>query len=394
MRPTYAAAIAVLSLSVASFVPLDAQTAGPPFRPAVRAGSVIYLSGSLPMGADNTIVGKDAAAQTRQTLNNLKRVLEQNGSRLDKVASVTVYLKRAADFAAMNEVFRTYWPAAPPARTTIVANLVVPDALVEISMIALVDEAERAVVQPPGWMQPPSPYSYAIRSGDTLFLSGLVPRSGRDNAPVKGDITEQTTAVLANAGEILKSAGMDASDVVSARVYLTDTAMFEAMNAAYRRFFPKDPPARATVRTALTSPDYLVEIALMAVSAKDRKVITTPNADGTAGHPSANLSSAVRAGNRLFLSGMLGHTAANAGDVGGQTREALARIGRTLQAAGFGWGDVVDSTVYLTDAASAPAMNDSYRQLLTRGYPARATIEAGLVSPGAVVEIAMTAARQ
>lgn len=121
-------------------------------------------------------------------------------------------------------------------------------------MIALADGAERRVVRPAGWVKSPNPYSYAIRSGDTLFLSGLVPRNGRDNATVSGDITVQTRAVLENAGEILRAAGMGFSDVVSARVYLADSALFEPMNAAYRGVFTNDFPSRATIEARLISP--------------------------------------------------------------------------------------------------------------------------------------------
>jgi 2-iminobutanoate/2-iminopropanoate deaminase len=364
-----------------------------PSRPAVRAGDLLYLSGALPTGADGKIVAGDIKAQTRQALENLKAVLQANGGRIERVASVSVYLKRASDFTAMNEVYRTYWPADPPARTTVVANLVVSDALVAISMIALAEGAQRQVVHPADWVKSPNLYSYAIRSGDTLFLSGLVPRNGRDNSVVAGDITVQTNAVLKNAGEILKAAGMSLADIVSARVFLTDTALFESMNAAYRSYFPKDPPARATVRTGLTAPDYLVEIALTAVAGTDRQVITTPNADGTAGRANPNLSSAIRVGNRLFLSGMLGNTDATSGDMRSQTVEALARLGRTLQAAGFDWPQVVESTAYVTDTARVGQMNEGYRQVLVKDFPARATIEAGLVSPAALVEIVMTARR-
>lgn len=371
-----------------------AGTTPPPFRPAVRAGDFVYLSGALATGDAGKIVPGDIKVQTRQVLDNLKAVLAANGSRIDRVAAVGVYLKRASDFAAMNEVYRTYWPSDPPARTTVTANLVVPDALVEISMIALAGDADRAVVHPAGWVKSPNPYSYAIRSGDTLFLSGLVPRNGRDNTPVTGDVTAQTRAVLANAGEILKAAGMDYRDVVSARVFLTETSNFEAMNAAYRESFPKDPPARATVRAGLTAPGYLLEIALTAVAGSDRQVVTTPNADGSPGRPNPNLSSAVRVGNRLFLSGMLGNTAGNGGDLRAQTREALARIQRTLRTAGFDWDEVTDSTVYLTDATRASEMNDAYRQVLAKDFPARATIESGLVSPAALVEIMMGAAKR
>jgi reactive intermediate/imine deaminase len=369
------------------------QPAAPPFRPAVHAGRFIYLSGALGMGADGKLVAGDVKAQTKQVLENLKRTLEQNGSRLDKVVSASVYLKRAADFAAMNEVYATYWRSDPPARTTVITNLVVPEALVEISMIAVDNDAGRVVVHPAAWIKSPSPYSYGVRSGDTLFLAGLVSRNGKDNTTVAGDITVQTNTAMRNAGEILKAAGMDYSNVVSARVFLTDTTAFEAMNAAYRACFPKDPPARATVRTGLTSPDYLVEITLTAVAGGERTAIVAPNADGTPGRMNPNLSAGVKVGNRLFLSGMLGNNDTNAGDVGGQTRETLARIGRTLKAAGFDWSHVVDSTVYLTDAGRAPAMNDAYRQVIGKDFPARTTCETGLMSPAGLVEIMMSAAK-
>jgi enamine deaminase RidA (YjgF/YER057c/UK114 family) len=369
------------------------QQGTPPFRPAVRAGNLVYLSGALPMDGSGTIVAGDIKAQTRQALDNLKRTLEQQGLGVDRVASASVYLKRAADFAAMNEVYATYWPADPPVRTTVVANLVVPDALVEISLVALARGAERTVIHPAGWVKSPSPYSYGIRSGDTLFLAGLVARSGKDNTTVKGDITEQTHVAMNNAGEILKAAGMDFSDVVSGRVYLTDIANFDAMNAAYRSYFPKDPPARATAKTGLTNADYLIEVTLTAVAGKDRAAIITPNADGTPGRPNPNLSSAIRVGNRLFLTGALGNTEANAGDVGAQTKETLSRLGRTLTAAGFDWSHVVDATVYLTDATRSAAMNEAYRPVLAKGFPARTTFEAGLVSPSALVEIMITAVK-
>jgi 2-iminobutanoate/2-iminopropanoate deaminase len=391
---TFVATVFAAACCMALVAPLAGQqTAARPFRPAVRAGNFLYLSGALPAGPDGRIVAGDIKAQTTRALDNLRSVLATNGAQMDRVAAVSVYLRRAGDFAAMNEVYRTYWPSDPPVRTTVIAPLVVPEALVEISMIAIAGGAERAVIRPADWLTSPNPYSYAIRSGDTLFMSGLVSRNGKDNTPIQGDVTVQTHAVMRNAGAILKAAGMDYRDVVSARVFLTDTALFEAMNAAYRSYFGNDPPARATVRAGLTSADYRVEIALTAVAAKDRQAIATPNADGSTARPNPNLSSAIRAGNRLFLSGMLGNTDGNAGDLGSQTREALARVGRTLQAAGFDWSHVVDSTVYLTDATRTPEMNDAYQKVLLKGFPARATIEAGLMSPTALVEIMMTASK-
>ena len=366
-------------------------TAGPapvgPYSPAVKAGGFIYLSGTLAQDDRGALVGGgDVGAQTRRVLERMRDVLTAAGSSLDQVVAATVYLEAATDFQAMNEVYRTYWAKEPPTRTTVIADFVLPGALVEISMIAVPAGGERVVIHPEGWMRSPNPYSYAIRSGDTLFLSGLVSRNGRDNTVVKGDVTVQTKVVLDNAGELLKAAGMTHAHVVSSRVYLPDAAQFQAMNSAYRQYFPSAPPARATVQAALAGRDYAVEITVVASSAK-KEVI----GDGRPANP--NLSAAIRAGNRVYLSGMLGNTPESKGDAGAQTRETLSRIRNALSAAGLTPADVVEGLVYLTDVRNFGAMNEPYRAFFERDFPARATVGAGLVAPDGLVEIMMTAVK-
>ena len=372
----------------------DRLPANAPFAASVRAGDLVFLAGTLATNGSGRLVAGDIRAQTKQVLDNLARLARSAGSQMSQVASVTVYLKNVADFAAMNEVYRTYWPADPPVRTTIIANLIMPEALVEISMVALRTGADRQVVHPAGWIRSANPYSYGIKSGNTLFLAGLVSRSGKDNAPVPGDMAAQTKTVLDNAGEILRVASMTCADVVSSRVFITDRAAFQDMNTAYRAYFPTDPPARATVKAGLIAPQYLVEIALTAVKDADRAALTTPNADGTPGRSNPNLSSAIRVGNRLYVSGMLGNTNTNKGDATVQTRETMVRIGRTLKAAGFDWADVADGVVYLTNLKDYAPMNEGYRGFFSKGFPARATVEAGLVSPDGLVEIMLTAVRR
>lgn len=357
-----------------------------PFSAAVRADGLIYLAGTLSQE------GGDINAQTRKVLQDLGQTLQKAGSSLANVASVQVYLTKASDFAAMNEVYRTFWPKDPPVRTTIVSDLVVEGALVEMSMVAVPNGGERAVVHPGDWITSPNPYSYGIKSGDTLFLSGLVSRNGKDNAVVEGDMTAQTKTVLDNAAQILKAGGFAFSDVVASRVFITDGTKFQEMNKVYQSYFPSAPPTRATVIAPLMGPQYVVEVTLTAVrGAKD--VVTTPAADGTPGKPSAVLSSAIKVGNRLYVSGILGNNAENKGDAEAQTKETLARIGRTLKAAGYDWSHVVDGIVYITDVKNFDAMNRGYRTIFTKDFPARATVRTGLVSPDGLVEIMFVAAK-
>lgn len=354
-----------------------------PFSAATKADGLVYASGTIAAEGD-------IKAQTKKVLENLDATLQKAGSSLTNAASVQVYIKNAADFAAMNEVYRTFWKADPPVRTTIVADLVVAGGLVEMSVVAVPTGGQRTVIHPAGWMKSPNPYSYGIKSGSTLFLAGLVSRNGKNNSVVEGPMGVQTKAVLDNAAEILKEAGMTFDHVVSSKVFITDATKFQEMNETYRTFFTKNPPARVTVVAPLMGAANVVEITLTA-SSLPKQVFTTPAADGTPGKESPILSSAVKVGNRLYLSGLLGNTAANKGDTEAQTKEILARVGRTLQVAGFGWGDVADAVVYLTDVKNFEAMNIGYRSVV-KDLPARATVQTGLVVDG-MLEIMFVASK-
>ena len=111
---------------------------------------------------------------------------------------------------------------------------------------------------------PIGPYSQAIRSGDTVYVSGqggLVPETMQLVGPTVAAQTEQT---LKNIQAILEAAGTSLAHVVKTNVYLADRRDFAAMNEVYRRFFPENPPARTTVQ-ALPPVDIKVEIDVVAV---------------------------------------------------------------------------------------------------------------------------------
>jgi enamine deaminase RidA (YjgF/YER057c/UK114 family) len=360
------------------------STPSAPYSRAIKSNGLVYLSGSLAQDERGAIVGRnDIAAQTRLILERMGRTLAAAGTSIDLVVSVIVYLKSAADFQAMNTAYRAFWSDGLPTRTTVITDLVVPDALIEITMIAAAAGAERTVIHPVGWMPSPNPYSYAIRTGDTVFLAGLVPRRGRDQSAVTGDITVQTRALMDNAAEVLSAAGLSFDHVVSARVYLTDASLFAGMNSVYRECFPNGFPARATVIAGLAGPDFQVEMTFTASSSPRERVGTPP-----AGVP---ITPAVKAGRRVYLSGALGNTPETAGDVGAQTRETLARLATTLRAAGASPADVVEGVVFLKDVAAFAAMNEPYREFFGGAFPTRTTIGAPLVVADGLVEIMFTA---
>ncbi len=111
-----------------------------PYSQAVRAGSLLFVSGQIPLDpATGLMVEGDVAVQTHRVFRNLAAILEAAGSSLDRVVRVGVFLADMNDFAAMNEVYATYFTSPAPARATIQAARLPKDARVEIDLVAEVN---------------------------------------------------------------------------------------------------------------------------------------------------------------------------------------------------------------------------------------------------------------
>ena len=110
------------------------------------------------------------------------------------------------------------------------------------------------------------PYSQAVRCGGFLFCSGQIPLDPATGKIVEGGVAEQTERVLANLEAVLAAGGASLASVVKTTVYLVDLGEFPAMNAVYRRFFPSDPPARATVEVSKLPAGSRVEIEAVAAA--------------------------------------------------------------------------------------------------------------------------------
>jgi 2-iminobutanoate/2-iminopropanoate deaminase len=109
------------------------------------------------------------------------------------------------------------------------------------------------------------PYSQAIQSGNTLFISGQIPMDPATGKIVEGGIKEQTEQVLKNIGAILEEAGFAYDDVVKSTCLLSDMDNFAAMNEVYASYYPNDPPARAAYGVVKLPLGVMVEIETIAV---------------------------------------------------------------------------------------------------------------------------------
>lgn len=112
---------------------------GLPFSSAVRVDNTLYLSGNIGnLPGKNDLIAGGIGPETRQTMENMKAVLEQFGSSMDQVVKCTVFLADINEWGAMNEVYRTFFKN-PPARSALGASGLALDARVEIECIATVD---------------------------------------------------------------------------------------------------------------------------------------------------------------------------------------------------------------------------------------------------------------
>jgi reactive intermediate/imine deaminase len=111
-----------------------------PFTPAVQVGNLLFLSGQIGTSADaqGGVVPGGIRAETRQTMLNIKDVLERSGSSLDRVVKCTVFMADMREWDTMNEVYVTFFPRNKPARSALGANGLALGARVEIECIAAV----------------------------------------------------------------------------------------------------------------------------------------------------------------------------------------------------------------------------------------------------------------
>jgi 2-iminobutanoate/2-iminopropanoate deaminase len=110
-----------------------------PYSQAIQAGNFLFLSGQIPLDPKTgELVKGDIRQQTQQVLENIKGVLESQKLGMEDVVKVTIFLKDIGKFNQVNEVYATYFPSSPPARSTVEVARLPRDADIEIEAIALI----------------------------------------------------------------------------------------------------------------------------------------------------------------------------------------------------------------------------------------------------------------
>jgi 2-iminobutanoate/2-iminopropanoate deaminase len=111
-----------------------------PYSQAVRAGNLLFVSGQIALDAlSGELVNANIHVETKQVMRNLKAILEEAGAGLNDVVKATIYLRDLEHFAAVNEVYGTFFQDAFPARETVQVSRLPRDVNIEISVVAVVE---------------------------------------------------------------------------------------------------------------------------------------------------------------------------------------------------------------------------------------------------------------
>ncbi len=353
-----------------------------PVRIAAQGAELVYISNVIGTESRGMAVAS-IEEQTARMLDNLGEALRERGLGYSDVVVSNVFLRDTRHFQAMNGVYRTYFETNPPTRATVQADLLDPDALIQISVVAA--RGPKEIVTPRGLRSPELPYSWGIKVANTLFLSGATSRSPETYQPVTGDVATQTRRVFGNIGLVLEEAGMSFADLVTCRVFLDDPRSFGMMNEAYAEFVPEeDPPGRATVRAALMNVVFSTEIQCVAVSSSERSVVR-PEGQVRRRIP---FSPGIDTGDRVYVAGMTGRGS----DAAEEARSALGRIRSTLESAAVGFGDVENVWVYLADVRDWDAVRAVLNETLGADAPEPTVVGSRLMGRS-IVEIQIVVKR-
>jgi reactive intermediate/imine deaminase len=353
--------------------PAQFAHSNPVYSPGLDAGDYVYISAQGPRRPDGTLP-TPFDTQVRQSLDNVKAIVEAAGLTLDHVVYTQVYLDDISQYAEMNRVFGDYFAKNLPARAVLgVARL--PEPHIQISAIAVRDMTGHRTIYPADfkWNEAAAP---GVLTHDQLFISGM-PGTDPDNGEKNEDPAAQVDMALDRMQAVLKAAGLQFSNMVFVNPYLTAAIPYRIMNERYaRRFEFGNTPARATIEVSALPGSAQIEYTGVAVrDLSERRAVRPKNMP-----PSPTASPCVFAGDLLYCSAKDGfipgpHGGIYATTTPHQLRQTMRNLLDDLEEAGTNFDEVVDTQVYLDDLSDLAAFDDVYKQYFGAVLPARTTIQ-------------------
>jgi enamine deaminase RidA (YjgF/YER057c/UK114 family) len=341
--------------------------------PGIDAGDYVYVSGQGPRRPDGS-TPPNFADQVRQSLENVRTVVEAAGLTIDHVVYVQVYLDDMNQYAALDQAFAEFFPKVPPARGVLgVARL--PEPSVQITAVAVRDLKGKQPVALPN-LKPSKAYSFGMLTHDRLFVSTML-GSDPANGNVPADPAAQVDFALDRLKMVVEAAGLSLSNMVFVNPYLTSQIPTRIMNEHYaRRFEFGNTPGRATIQ--VSSLPEGAHIAYTGVAVRDlaqRHAIRPKNMP-----PSPTASPCVFAGDTLYCSAKSGFIPGPNGGVfapstADQVRQTMRNLLDNLEEADMKFDQVVSTTIYLDDLSESAAFGKVYRKYFGGILPAQTTVQ-------------------
>jgi enamine deaminase RidA (YjgF/YER057c/UK114 family) len=341
--------------------------------PGIDAGDYVYVSGQGPLRTDGS-TPTNFADQVRQSLENIKTVVEAAGLGMDHVVYVQVYLDDTSHYEALDKAFAEFFPKLPPARGVLgVARL--PEPSVQINAVAVRDLKGKQAVEVPNF-KPNKAYSFGMLTHDRLFVSTM-PGSDPATDKVPANPGAQVDFALDRLKMVVEAAGLTLGNMVFVNPYLTSEIPMRIMNEHYaRRFEFGNTPGRATIE--VSSLPEGAHIAYTGVAVRDltqRRAIRPKNMP-----PSPTASPCVFAGDTLYCSAKSGFIPGPNGGVFAaatvdQVRQTMRNQLDNLEEAGMKFDQVVSTTIYLDDLSESAAFGKVYRKYFSGVLPAETTVQ-------------------
>jgi 2-iminobutanoate/2-iminopropanoate deaminase len=348
----------------------------PPVRKffPTEGGSKLYSSGVL-VGKTYFVAGSGSAIQgggqpktfpdqVRQCWKNIETTLKMNGLGLGNVVQCWIMLDDLKNYQAMDDVFAELFPENPPARTTLGIQTIPQGNHIEITAIAFTDLSERKCTRN---MFASLKFSPGVVAGNTLYISG-------DFVPTKGEkrsFAEQVTQSMTIVRGILQEVGLGYSDIVWSNVYLDNYDNLAAFNKIYSKYFAKgNEPARANVFVNGFPGNINMKFACIATLDKaGRKVVRDAGMKCGPKELYEASSSAVWAGDMLYLSAQYGSTPGQKTPLEEQIDQVMKSHQDILQKAGLDFKDIVSANVFLRTIDDYGPLNKVYPNYFTAGRP-------------------------
>jgi reactive intermediate/imine deaminase len=365
--------LSILCLQAAEkrvIAPPGAKVVGP-YSPGILAGDYLYVSGQGAAGPNG--IPASFEDQVRQSMDNVKGIVEAAGLTLDHIVYAQVYLLDTSRYGDLNRILAQYFGKNPPARAVLGVYKMPVNTPVEINAVAVRDLAHKKRVDVPGF-DASEPVAPAIQVGDRLYVSGMLGLDDAGKAP--DDPAAQVQLALDRMGKVLKAAGMDFRNMVFVNPYLTKDLSMEAMNQVYAKHFEfGNTPARATIPVNSLPLGARIEYTGVAVrDLSNRRAVRPKNMA-----PSPTASPCVIAEDTYYCSAKSAfipgpNSGIYAEDVETQVRMSMRNLLDGLEEAGLDFSHVVSTNVYLDNIDDFPKMNRVYASFFSSAPPTRTTV--------------------